>query len=272
MSQSNFIQANITYIVDTGVRPVRYVDWPEMAHKEIEPQFREHAMVVRNGRPLRAGFSLDTHGFVFVDHASAARDFTDAAERAKVYEPEVKALVSKHLGAAEVVIFDHTVRISDVQGQGTPAARPTVKAAHNDYTETAALWRLRETVGEQEAELRGRRRWAMVQVWRPLQSTVLKEPLGICDGRSFAPEAFVVRERHYKDRRSEVYYPTYNAGHQWYYFPRMERNEALLFKVYDSDTSLATRFTIHSAFDDPATPADAPPRASIETRTFAFFD
>jgi len=34
----------------------------------------------------------------------------------------------------------------------------------------------------------------------------------------------------------------------------------------------SSRFTAHSAFDDPGTPAGAPPRESIETRTFAFFD
>jgi hypothetical protein len=32
-----------------------------------------------------------------------------------------------------------------------------------------------------------------------------------------------------------------------------------------------TRFTAHSAFDDPGTPPNAPPRESIETRTFAFW-
>jgi hypothetical protein len=31
------------------------------------------------------------------------------------------------------------------------------------------------------------------------------------------------------------------------------------------------RFTAHSAFDDPTSPADAPARESIEVRTLAFF-
>ncbi len=34
------IRAQMNYIVDTGVPPVRYIDWPEMAHKEIPPQYR----------------------------------------------------------------------------------------------------------------------------------------------------------------------------------------------------------------------------------------
>jgi hypothetical protein len=51
----------------------------------------------------------------------------------------------------------------------------------------------------------------------------------------------------------------------------MARNEALVFKVYDSDPDVTAKFTAHSAFDDPGTPADAPERESIETRAFAFW-
>jgi hypothetical protein len=52
----------------------------------------------------------------------------------------------------------------------------------------------------------------------------------------------------------------------------MTRDEALVFKVFDSDASKPSRFTAHSSFDDPGSPPDAPARESIETRTFAFFD
>ena len=44
-----------------------------------------------------------------------------------------------------------------------------------------------------------------------------------------------------------------------------------MFKTYDSATDGRARFTAHAAFDDPATPADAPPRESIEARALAFF-
>ena len=51
----------------------------------------------------------------------------------------------------------------------------------------------------------------------------------------------------------------------------MQMNEALLFKTFDSATDGRARFTIHSSFDDPTSPADAPPRTSIETRCLVFF-
>jgi hypothetical protein len=52
----------------------------------------------------------------------------------------------------------------------------------------------------------------------------------------------------------------------------MTAAEALLIKTFDSaDDGRATR-TIHSAFENPLAPADAPPRESIESRMLVFFD
>jgi hypothetical protein len=266
------IRARFNYIVDTGVPPVRYIDWPEMAHKAVPPRYEQHEMTVRNGRPLRETFRLDTHGFVFVDHPTRVKDFTDESERARVYDPEVQALIRQQSGASEVLVFDHTIRISDEGMQKAVNARPTVKGVHNDYTEASAPRRLRDILGDVEAERRFKKRWAIIQVWRPIRGAVLVDPLGICDGRTIPQKDFIRVERRYKDRTGEVYHIAHNPAHQWFYFPQMKRHEALVFKVFDSDASKPSRFTAHSAFDDPETPAAAPPRESIETRTFAFFD
>ena len=269
---SETIRAHFNYVVDTGRPAVRYIDWPEMAHNAVEPVYLQHEMPVRNGRPLRGTFNIDTHGFVFVDHHTQVKDFTDEAQCSSVYNLEVQALIKKHIGASSVVVFDHTLRVSDEAGQKSINARPTVKGVHNDYTEDSAPRRLREIVGDAEAERRLTKRWAIVQVWRPIRGTVMIDPLGICDGRSIPQKGFIRVQRRYKDRTGEVYHIAHNPSHVWFHFPQMERNEALVFKVFDSDTNVASRFTAHSAFDDPATPPNAPARESIETRTFAFFD
>ena len=266
------VRAHFNYVVDNGVPAVRYIDWPEMEHNAVPPTYREHEMVVRNGRPLRGTFQLDTHGFVFVDHKTRVRDFTDEAERKRVYDPEVEALIRQHSGASAVVVFDHTLRVGDETLMKAMNARPTVKGVHNDYTEDSAPVRLREIVGEAEAERRLKKRWAIIQVWRPIRGPVLAEPLGICDGRSIPRKGFIRVERRYPYRTGVVYHIAHDPAHAWYWFPKMTRDEALVFKVFDSDSSVPSRFTAHSAFDDPATPPDAPPRESIETRTFAFFD
>jgi hypothetical protein len=266
------IRANFNYVIPTGKPAIRYIDWPEMEHNAIPPEYELREMTIRNGRPVRDTFKLDVHGFVFVDHHTQVRDFTDEAERKRVYDPEVQALIRKHSGASEVVVFDHTLRITDDESQRISGARPTVKGVHNDYTERSAPVRLREIVGDEEAERRMKKRWAIIQMWRPIRGVVMIDPLGICDGRSIPQKGFIRVERRYKYRTGEVYHIAYDPAHVWYHFPQMTRDEALVFKVFDSDASKPSRFTAHSSFDDPNTPADAPPRESIETRTFAFWD
>src|SRR6476660_7394452 len=243
-----------------------------MEHNAVPPEYELREMVVRNGRPLRDTFDLDTHGFVFVDHHTRMQNFGDEDERKRVYDPEMQALVKKHSGASDVIVFDHTIRISDDESQRVTGARPTVKGVHNDYTEKPAPIRLREIVGDAEAERRMKKRWAIIQVWRPIRGPVMIDPLGICDGRSIPRKGFIRVERRYKYRTGEVYHIAYDPNHAWFYFPHMQRDEALIFKVFDSDARKVSRFTAHIVFNDPATPQNPPPRESIETRTFAFFD
>jgi len=51
----------------------------------------------------------------------------------------------------------------------------------------------------------------------------------------------------------------------------MTKNELLLFKMYDSDTSKPGRFCFHTAFSDPEIPSSVPCRQSIEIRAFVYF-
>jgi hypothetical protein len=80
-----------------------------------------------------------------------------------------------------------------------------------------------------------------------------------------------VSERRYPGRIGQTYAITYNPAHRWYWFPRMRREEALVFKVYDSVKDGVARWTAHTAFEDPTSPPGARPRESIEIRTLALF-
>ena len=51
----------------------------------------------------------------------------------------------------------------------------------------------------------------------------------------------------------------------------MQRNEALFIKCFDSAEDVCARFADRTAFEDPTSPPDAPPRESIELRTFVFY-
>ena len=122
-----------------------------------------------------------------------------------------------------------------------------------------------------EADELLKRRFAIIQVWRPIKHPVETDPLGICDARTLSPDNLVISERRYPDRIGQTYAITYNPAQKWFWFPRMRREEALVFKVYDLLTDGRARWTAHTAFDDPSTPPNARPRESIEIRTLAFF-
>lgn len=265
------IRANLNYIVDTGKPPVSIIDWPEMEHEANPPQYETREVTIRNGRPIRGTFSLDVHGFVFADHPTRVSDFTDETQRKEIYNPEIQALIRKHSGASDVLVFDHTIRVGDETTRDTLKARAPVRGVHNDYTENSAPRRLRDILGDEEAKKRMQKRFAIIQVWRPIRGNVYADPLAISDGRSIPRKGFILNTRRYRNRTAETYHIAYDPSHEWFYFPEMTRDEALVFKVYDSDTSV-TEFTAHTAFEDPNTPPDAPFRESIETRTFAFWD
>ena len=93
----------------------------------------------------------------------------------------------------------------------------------------------------------------------------------MADARSVAADDLLVAERRYPNRIGQTYRLRFNPAHRWMYFPHQGRDEAIVFKVYDSARDGRARFTPHTSFDDPSTPADAPPRQSIEVRTLAFF-
>ena len=64
--------------------------------------------------------------------------------------------------------------------------------------------------------------------------------------------------------------------HKWYYFPAMTKDEVLLFKQFDSDTSLTGRMAFHTAIKDPTAHEDSAkknstPRELIECRAICFF-
>ena len=70
---------------------------------------------------------------------------------------------------------------------------------------------------------------------------------------------------------TETYALRHNPAHRWYHTPDMMPDEALLLKNYDSRTDGVARFSPHTAFDDPTTPLDRLPRASIEVRALTIW-
>ena len=262
------IEASVNYVKHTGGIIYNFSE-PGTTKTETNIQSDPRRVTIRNGRVSPESFELDKQGFRLVDHPTRVRDFLDPAEVPAVYYPEMIDLVKRETGARRVVVFDHTLRTADNDKREALKIREVVRRVHNDYTEWSARQRVRDVLpAEADALIAGR--FAIVQVWRSISWPVETHPLALCDARSVAPDDLIVAERRYPGRVGQTYSVAPNPAHEWTWFPRMARDEALVFKVYDSDAGRA-RYVPHTAFDDPTTPANARPRESIEIRTFAFF-
>jgi hypothetical protein len=264
------IEATLNYIVDDGSKIFTITAGPGGQDVRSGGTPDSRRVTVHNGRPHTGEFALERDGFRFVRHDTKVKDFYDADEIKRVYYPEMESLIKAESGAKRVVVFDHTLRTADDALRESKQIREVVRRVHNDYTEWSGPQRVRDLMGDEADELL-KGRFAIIQVWRPIRHPVETHPLAIADARTLSSDNMVISERRYPDRVGQTYAITYNPKHKWYWFPRQRREEAIVFKVYDSLKDGRARWTAHTAFDDPTTPPNARPRESIEIRTLAFF-
>lgn len=267
-----FVEAKLNYLSPMPEKPFNYTYDPPPGMPRTNAVYDERVVAIHNARSIAADLTLDNAGVALVERRTSQRDFDDEDELRRVYYPESAGIVAEASGAAKVIVFDHTIRrrkpnASDLS-KGTP--RQPVTRVHADFTETSGPQRVRDVMGDEAPSLL-RRRFAFVNLWRPIRGPLVDAPLAVCDARSTSPADFVGVEQRYRDRKGEIYFVTYNPAHRWLYMPQMRADEALLIKCYDSVAAGIARFVPHSAFADPTTPADPLPRESIEIRTIAFF-
>ncbi len=266
-----FVKAELNYLAPVAGKPRSYAFDPPPGEPKSTALPEPHVVPIFDGRLIAKNFSLDREGFELVRHPTVVRNFYDDDEVKRVYYPLVEAFLRATLKADRVFTFDHTVRkrvegAPDLRGAGPrqPATR-----VHVDQTISSGANRVREHLPDEAEELL-KGRVQVINVWRPIRGPLRDMPLAMLDGATVRPDELVASDLIYPNRRGETYSVTYSPDHRWFYFPEMTPDEAILLKCYDSATDGRTRFGPHTAFVDPTTPADAPPRESIELRTLVF--
>lgn len=264
------VEAILNYLVPTTERPRTYTYEPPAGTPQTTAVSTAQKIPIRDARAIAHQITLDQQGFALVRHHSAVRDFYDDEEVKRVYYPEAEQLLKDTTGAERVFIFDHTTR-RRVPGAGDRRGglRQPVNRVHVDHTAKSGPQRVRDLLASDAQNLL-KGRVQVINVWRPIKGPLLDAPLAVCDAQSVAPEDLVPSDLIYPHRVGETYSVTYRPSHQWFYFRNMDIDEALLLKCYDSKTDGRARFAPHSAFTDPETPLDAPPRESIELRSLVF--
>jgi hypothetical protein len=264
------VRASLKFLAANTVKPVFGPSTGgAAAHSTLIGDYEDHAVDILDGRCLGEAFELDTHGFELRSLAPVG-DLYDREVAAQKHDPQCIELVRETTGGGRVEIFDHTWRSTEADIREQHASREPSAFIHNDYTPRSAVKRVRELMG-QEAEMLVRRDFAIVNVWRPI-APVQSSPLAMCDARTVATASLVPTERRGKGRVGEIYLVRYDAGQRWIYFPGMTVDEVLLIKTYDSRTDGRARWCVHTSFEVPDDGQSRPPRESMETRLFVFFD
>ena len=264
-------EGTLQFGVDTGVKPATYPKDPPDSPRRNSGKFENLSVPIHDARAIAGDLSLDHQGFLITGHTSAVEDFFDEEQIRSIYYPEVQQLVKDFTGAGQVAIFDHTFRVEDEEKRKKLATGAPVPTVHNDYTDWSGPKRLRDISTEEEAEARLKKRFMMINVWRPLMEPVLSNPLALCDASTIGAGDLIAADHIYPDRRGETYRMAYGAQQRWYYFSEMRMDEAVLIKCFDSERDGRARFAAHGAVQQPAAEG-VTPRESIEVRTIGFFD
>lgn len=184
-----------------GTNPWAKVDIDTASYKRVE-----HKRSVTNIRNVAADdIGLDVTGFAVCNHPSKvgpevffAPDDSDVRNR---YYPEVERVLRAELGSKvkKVAIFDHTIRVHDPS-----AARQPVQLVHVDQTPKAAETRVRRHLPSDEVEDLLKKRFQLINVWRPIGHPASDFPLAVIDWRTTRPEDLVKVDLLYPKRNRDI--------------------------------------------------------------------
>ncbi|KAH8806014.1 hypothetical protein F5884DRAFT_801406 [Xylogone sp. PMI_703] len=253
---------------------------------------RDVAITVHDIRHLDPSPSLMTNGYQLVSSPTtlSREDFEDANSAEgkikieKIYFEECGNLLKKLTGSDLVFPFNFQTRneqakVKDFMKDATdePGPRPV---AHVDRDIPNAIVSLQCAIGKEKADalLKDHTRWAQINVWRPIGKPVQRWPLLVANHDSIPDwdyDTHMARVYSINDPRI-----TDRGGKSWncvlkdddryayQYVSNLAPEEALVFSSFHSDPRMVLP---HGAFWDNSTPEDAPPRRSIEVRSWVFF-
>ncbi|TVY88155.1 hypothetical protein LAWI1_G003541 [Lachnellula willkommii] len=229
-------------------------------------EFEWKDVVVRDGRQHRDTYSLEKTGFCLVDDPSQVRhpftlpesiraevtDWDDESTLHGLYAAETERLIKRLTGADKVLVFEPTLR----RASTTTAWQPFGSEVHADYTARTAHNLLESFLAKSGAPDFPYKRTLCVNVWRALSPGPQDWPLAMCDPRSVhaddsramprvrvevlpEPDKVPSEEPDPDTPAAQMFY--YRPEHSWWYFSDMKADEALVFKLYDSDETSETR-------------------------------
>jgi hypothetical protein len=293
--------------MDCPATPFRYLDeayihekyaggavQADGGHRTDSVPVEVHVLDARPSRPtslLQTREQLEKSGFCLVDFDEDEQVDFDVSNMEhddslqKTYFKACEKLALRSTGANYARAFNFVLRSSRIKGVhtkpgGDRSARGPVNDVHTDYTDESPGVQQIKYLVDNKLGLGGAR-FALFNLWRSVgREPVQTWPLAVCDASSVDPKDLIGRITPEND--NVIYSVLPNPNHKWRYYSRMERNECLVFKQYDTNEHALSRFTPHTAFDllaagmegriDGSRRSPVPTRESCEVRVLVVFD
>ena len=186
-------------------------------------------------------------------------DFLEVNEKG-IYSKEIeKLLKSKLEDVSEVFIFDYTIRSNKAEN------RKPARHVHVDYTSPSAEKRMRDMLGNERAEewLKDDGHYGIVNVWRPIDYPVEKDPLGFINPSTLTQEDWHVLRIGRTNRVGVILGVEHREKHKWLVLDKMDPGMVWIFNQFDSK---GLKGVPHSAVEVVGTDEGARIRRSIECR------
>ncbi|MEO0915831.1 MAG: CmcJ/NvfI family oxidoreductase [Pseudomonadota bacterium] len=250
--------ATVNYHVHKDERQAFELDAGGIVGNLISPELAPTEVPLHDLRTAAQGVRFAEDAVEFVRVPSGVSDFSGDGWQA-TYDAELTALLTERLGARDVVIFDHTVRVDDPDATRRPA-----RNVHSDYSDDGAKQRLIDLFGVNRAAEWSEGHYAFINVWRPVGAPINSAPLGFVRPASVAVSDWILLDLIYPDRVGQILGLAGNPDHDWLYQSRMTPDEVAVFNIYDNRglPSIA-----HSALDMVEDPGVTSIRRSVESRT-----
>lgn len=250
------IKALVNYHVKSGKPQAFHFDANGIT---TSPELVETEVNVQDLRNKACHVNFNDNGITFTTSPSKTVRFDSNCDWQAGYNEEIRVLLTQKIGAQEVIVFDHTVRIDDPE-----AARKPARNVHNDYSPQGANQRLIDLTGSQRATELQKGAFAFVNVWRPIGHPITTSPLGFIHPSSMRPEDWMTIELIYPDRTGQILGVAPHPKHEWLYQSSMTPDDVVIFNTYDNH---GRPHLAHSALDIVDQVDVSQPRKSIETRT-----
>jgi len=251
-------EAIVNYHIHSSQRQAFQFDVDGIYGNLVSPELAPTKVNVRDIRGDEKTLNVPRDGVLFGRHSSAITDFSEGSDWQNTYNTELQTLLRDKLGAKEVIVFDHTVRIDDANSPRQPA-----RNVHNDYTAAGAERRMANEIGEERARELAAGHYSFINVWRPVLP-IHSSPLGFIKPESITAEDYMTIDLVYPNDLREILGVAANSKHEWFYCSAMTPDEVIIFNTYDNH---GQPHIAHSALDMKSTSNLHTPRQSIESRT-----